>query len=162
MDGPLDQAVPLQLPIPRQAAPRRTPGGRFDLAGAVTATGAMLLLVHGVVRLGEAAAHPADPAVVLAAGLVLLTAFALIERRSPAPLIRPRLLRTGTLLRANLGALLFAGSFFGFQLVVTSTCRTCAAGPRCRPASPCWPSASTPCSHRPSPRNSSTASATPR
>ncbi len=55
----------------------------------------------------------------LAGGLALLTAFALIERRSSAPLVRPGLLRNGPLLRADLGALLFAGSFFGFQFVTT-------------------------------------------
>ncbi|MGW4384651.1 MFS transporter [Kitasatospora sp. NPDC004531] len=105
--------------IPRQAAPERTPGARFDLAGAITVTGAMMLLVYGVVRIGEPDARPAVTLAVLAAGLALLTAFVLIERRSPAPLVRPGLLRTGTLLRADLGALLFAGSFFGFQFVAT-------------------------------------------
>ncbi|KDN88149.1 hypothetical protein KCH_00810 [Kitasatospora cheerisanensis KCTC 2395] len=105
--------------IPRQDVPRRPAGERFDLAGAVTATAAMLLLVYGVVRLGEPGAAPATTAAVLAGGLALLTAFALIERRSSAPLVRPGLLRNGPLLRADLGALLFAGSFFGFQFVTT-------------------------------------------
>ncbi|WTG93607.1 MFS transporter [Kitasatospora sp. NBC_01560] len=105
--------------VPRDAAPAGRSGERFDLAGAVTATGAMLLLVYAVVRLGEPGASAAGTAAVAAAGLVLLAAFAVIERRSAAPLVRLGLLRSGPLLRANLGAMLFAGSFFGFQFVVT-------------------------------------------
>ncbi|MDP9863779.1 MULTISPECIES: MFS transporter [Streptosporangium] len=41
----------------------------------------------------------------------------MIERRSASPLVRLGILRSGPLVRANLGALLFAGSFFGFQFV---------------------------------------------
>ncbi|MGW2547354.1 MFS transporter [Kitasatospora sp. NPDC001574] len=109
-------ALPL---IPRDEAPTRRAGERFDLAGAATATGAMLLLVYGVVRLGEPGAEALWTVASLAGGLALLAAFAAIERRSAAPLVRLGLLRSGPLLRANLGALLFAGSFFGFQFVVT-------------------------------------------
>ncbi len=109
-------AVPL---IPREAAPDRAPGGRFDLAGAATATGAMLLLVYGVVRIGEPGAGAVTTAAVLAGGLALLAGFSVVERRSSAPLVRPGILRSGPLLRANLGAVLFAGSFFGFQFVAT-------------------------------------------
>ncbi|MFF7989537.1 MFS transporter [Kitasatospora xanthocidica] len=112
----LAAAVPL---IPREAAPEPAGGARFDLPGAATVTGAMLLLVYGVVRIGEPGAGPGTTAAVLAGGLALLAAFAVVERRSPAPLVRPGILRSGPLLRANLGAVLFAGSFFGFQFVAT-------------------------------------------
>ncbi|MFF4383269.1 MFS transporter [Kitasatospora sp. NPDC001547] len=111
----LAAAVPL---IPREAAPRRA-GGRFDLAGAAAATGAMLLLVYGVVRIGEPGARAGTTAAVLAGGLALLAVFTVVERRSPAPLVRLGVLRSGPLLRANLGAVLFAGSFFGFQFTAT-------------------------------------------
>ncbi|MFF2043031.1 MFS transporter [Kitasatospora sp. NPDC058170] len=109
-------AIPL---LPRDTAPVRRPGERFDLAGAVTATGAMLLLVYTVVRLGEPGASAVWTAAALAGGLALLAVFAAVERRSAAPLVRLGLLRSGPLLRANLGAMLFAGSFFGFQFVAT-------------------------------------------
>nr|WP_324607643.1 MFS transporter [Streptomyces sp. NRRL WC-3742] len=112
----LAAAVPL---IPREEAPARERGGRFDLAGAVTATGAMLLLVYGVVHTGEPGAAPAPTAAVLAGGLALLAVFAVVERRSASPLVRLGILRSGPLVRANLGAMLFAGSFFGFQFVAT-------------------------------------------
>ncbi|MGW4893221.1 MFS transporter [Kitasatospora sp. NPDC004240] len=108
-------ALPL---IPRDPDGGR-PGGRFDLAGAVTATGAMLLLVHTVVRLGEPDAAVGRTVATAAGGLLLLAAFVAVERRSASPLVRLGILRSGPLVRANLGAMLFAGSFFGFQFVVT-------------------------------------------
>ncbi|MFE2722405.1 MFS transporter [Kitasatospora sp. NPDC059327] len=109
-------ALPL---IPRDEPPVRRAGERFDLAGAVAVTGAMLLLVYTVVRLGEPGASAGRTAAILAGGLALLAAFVAIERRSASPLVRLGLLRSGALVRANLGAMLFAGSFFGFQFVVT-------------------------------------------
>ncbi|MGV9268977.1 MFS transporter [Kitasatospora sp. NPDC003701] len=109
-------ALPL---IPRDEPPVRRSGERFDLAGAVTVTGAMLLLVYTVVRLGEPGAAAGWTTATLAGGLALLAAFVAVERRSASPLVRLGLLRSGALVRANLGAMLFAGSFFGFQFVVT-------------------------------------------
>jgi Na+/melibiose symporter-like transporter len=42
-----------------------------------------------------------------------------VERHSAAPLVRLGIFRTGTVVRAGLGALLFVGAFFGFQFVLT-------------------------------------------
>ncbi|MFI1203224.1 MFS transporter [Streptomyces sp. NPDC020883] len=86
-----------------------------DMAGALTVTGAALLLVLAV----EQAAHApvVRTAAVLAAGAALLTAFVAIERRSAAPLVRPGLLRSWSLVRANVTGLLFTAGFFGFQFV---------------------------------------------
>ncbi|MEK2478445.1 MFS transporter [Streptomyces noursei] len=92
-------------------------GGRppVDLAGALTVTGAVLLLVLGV----EQAAHAPvlRTAAVLTAGVALLAAFVVIERRSAAPLVRLGLLRSWPLVRANVMGLLFTAGFFGFQFV---------------------------------------------
>ncbi|MFF2811298.1 MFS transporter [Streptomyces sp. NPDC058000] len=86
-----------------------------DVAGALTVTGAVLLLVLGV----EQAAHAPvlRTAAVLAAGVALLTAFVVIERRSAAPLVRLGILRSWPLVRANGMGLLFTAGFFGFQFV---------------------------------------------
>lgn len=90
--------------------------GRFDLAGAFTVTGAMLLLIYGVVRLE----HPDLWAVpVFAAAFVLVAAFVAIERRAPHPLVRLGLLKTGTLARTNVSAVLFMAAFSSFQFLVT-------------------------------------------
>jgi MFS family permease len=91
-------------------------GGRsFDVTGAVTMTGSMLLIVLGVVRAPDVAGLLT--AATLAAGALLLAAFVAVERRAPAPLVRLGILRSAPLVRANLGALLFVGSFIAFQFV---------------------------------------------
>ncbi|MEV6157657.1 MFS transporter [Nonomuraea sp. NPDC052129] len=103
----------------KESAVHERPSGGFDLAGAFSITGAMLLLVYGVVRLE----HPGNGLVgtlgVFGAGLALLAIFVLIERRTANPLVRLGILRSRALVRANLGALLFLASFAGFQFAAT-------------------------------------------
>lgn len=94
-------------------------GRGLDLPGAVSVTGAMLLLVYGVVRLEDAGEGWGWTAAAFAAGSALLAAFAAIERRCAVPLVRPGILRSGPLVRANLGAALVFAGFFGFQFLVT-------------------------------------------
>ncbi|MFF8960578.1 MFS transporter [Streptomyces sp. NPDC014894] len=103
--------------IPVQRPPVRK--GGFDLAGAAAAAGAMLLLTYGIVRLEHGFDGWAITLAAVGAGLLLIGLFTAIERRSPAPLVRLGILRRGSLVRADLGALLFLGSFMGFQFMVT-------------------------------------------
>ncbi|MGW1996178.1 MFS transporter [Embleya sp. NPDC001921] len=102
--------------IPKDGRPERN-GQGFDVAGAISVTGSMLLLVYGVVRLEHPAHGRGWTIAVFAGGIALLAAFVAAERRAGAPLVRLGILRSGALVRANLGAMLFAGSFFGFQFV---------------------------------------------
>jgi MFS family permease len=108
-------AVPL---LRDQPAPGPRAGG-FDLAGAFSITGAMLLLAYGVVRLEHGGDGLRATLAAFAAGFTLLAAFAAVERRTSTPLVRLGILRSGPLVRANVGALLFIGSFSGFQFLVT-------------------------------------------
>ncbi|MFF8002743.1 hypothetical protein [Streptomyces sp. NPDC007917] len=55
----------------------------------------------------------------LAAGLALVAAFIVIERRAQAPLVRPEIFPKAVMVRADLAAPLFLGAFFGFQFIVT-------------------------------------------
>ncbi|MEV4072459.1 MFS transporter [Nonomuraea fuscirosea] len=107
------------VPLIREPVREDRPAGGFDVMGAVTITGAMMLLAYGVVRLE----HPADgwPLTVaaFAGGLALVAAFTAVERRSASPLVRLGLLRSATLIRANVMAVLLTASFFGFQFLVT-------------------------------------------
>ncbi|WP_437097145.1 MFS transporter [Streptomyces sp. enrichment culture] len=100
--------------IPKSERPDRA-GQRVDLLGAFTVTGAIVLLVLAV----ERAAHTGVGQTLgtLAAGFALLTVFVLTERRAAAPLVRLGIFRSGSLVRANLAALLFSGGFFGFQFI---------------------------------------------
>lgn len=107
------------LPLLKEPTGHRPTARGFDVAGAVSITGAMMLLVYGVVRLE----HPADgwPLTVaaFAGGLALLSAFVAVERRAANPLVRLGIFRSGALVRANLMAALLTASFFGFQFLVT-------------------------------------------
>ncbi|MGW0530612.1 MFS transporter [Streptomyces sp. NPDC003032] len=102
--------------VPKSARPQRVAGQGFDLAGGLTVTSAIVLLVLGVERATHAS--PGWTAATIGAGLALLAAFVAIERRSAAPLVRLGILRNGNLVRANLSGLLFAAGFFGFQFLV--------------------------------------------
>jgi predicted MFS family arabinose efflux permease len=88
---------------------------RLDLPGAVLVTAGATLLVLGVVRTGTAGWASAATAGTLTAAAVLLTAFVLVERRVPEPLLRPGLLANRAVLGANLFMmLLFSGQFAAF------------------------------------------------
>ncbi|TYB47084.1 MFS transporter [Nonomuraea sp. PA05] len=107
-------AIPL---IRDQGAPPAA--GGFDVAGAVSITGAMMLLVYGVVRLEHLSDGPLLTIGAFAAGLALLALFVAVERRSASPLVRLGILRSRPLVRANVMAALLTASFFGFQFLVT-------------------------------------------
>jgi MFS family permease len=100
--------------IPTEARPARTQGS-FDLLGALTLTGSMLLLVSSVVRAPDVQA--VQTIGTLIAGLASLGTFILVEHRAATPLIRLGILRSAPLVRANLGAVLLVGSFVGFQFI---------------------------------------------
>jgi len=103
--------------IPRPTRPPRPvrADGAFDVAGAVTVTSAMLLLVFALVRAPDVAAQTTIATLAAAAGM--LGAFVAIERRSATPLVRLSILRSAPLVRANVGVMLFVGSFVAFQFV---------------------------------------------
>lgn len=93
--------------------------GGYDIPGAVLGTASMLLLVFTVVEAPEAGWGAARTILSFATVAVLLVAFVAVERRSPSPLIRLGVLRSGPQVRAQLGALTFVGSYIGFQFLVT-------------------------------------------
>jgi EmrB/QacA subfamily drug resistance transporter len=91
----------------------------FDVAGAVSMTVAMLLLVFTIVEAPEAGWGSARTLASLAVAGVILAAFVVREQRAPAPLVRLGILRSGSLVRANLGAMSLIGGWFGFQFIAT-------------------------------------------
>ncbi|MEV4364879.1 MFS transporter [Nonomuraea sp. NPDC049625] len=78
--------------LPPDTRDARTGGGRLDLAGALSGTGALLALVYLV---SELATRGWDALTLAAAAATVLLAmlFVLNQRRSPAPLVPPVLLR---------------------------------------------------------------------
>ncbi|MFM9372009.1 MFS transporter [Streptomyces sp. Da 82-17] len=103
--------------IPHSA--REKNNGGYDIPGAVTGTASMLLLVFTVVQAPEVGWTSARTLLSFLAVAALLTAFVAIERRSASPLIRLGVLRSGSQIRANLGAMTFFGSYVSFQFMVT-------------------------------------------
>jgi predicted MFS family arabinose efflux permease len=51
--------------------------------------------------------------------VALLATFVAIEQRTKHPLVRLGILRSGHIVRANVGAMATAGSYFGFQFIAT-------------------------------------------
>lgn len=99
----------------RPAAGRRA----IDLAGATTITAGMLLLVYTVVEAPAAGWTSPRTAAGLAGAAALIALFVAIERRVREPLVRLGILRSGPLVRANLGAMALFGSWVGFQFIAT-------------------------------------------
>ena len=85
----------------------------FDLAGAVTVTGGLIVLVYAIVKAQSFGWGSARTIGLIAAALVLLAAFVAIEGRSAAPLIRLSIFRVKTLTVADVVLLLVASGLFG-------------------------------------------------
>jgi EmrB/QacA subfamily drug resistance transporter len=103
--------------VPSDGRPDRN-GQGYDLGGAITSTVAMLLLVYTIVQAPSAGWVSPMTIGSFAVVIALIVAFVMIERRSSHPLVRLGILRSGSLVRANLGAMIFFGSYVGFQFVV--------------------------------------------
>jgi EmrB/QacA subfamily drug resistance transporter len=85
----------------------------FDLAGAVTVTSGLVVLVYAIVKAQSYGWGSGRTVGLIAASLILLAAFVAIERRSKAPLIRLDIFRVKTLTVANVVLLLVASGLFG-------------------------------------------------
>ena len=120
---PVPVAIGLLIAAPRVLAKDGpiAPGIRrnFDFAGAVTLTAGMLLLVRTIVEAPDSGWASAGTIAGLVLAAALLTTFVGIERRSASPLVRLGILRSGPLLRANLGMMAMFGAYIGFQFVGT-------------------------------------------
>jgi EmrB/QacA subfamily drug resistance transporter len=91
----------------------------YDPAGALTITAALALLVYAVIEAPDVGWGDVRTILLLAGSAVLLAAFALIESRHRAPLVPLRILRSRTLVGANLVMLVFATVGFGVPFILT-------------------------------------------
>jgi EmrB/QacA subfamily drug resistance transporter len=104
----------------RQVMTETTPeSGKFDVAGALTSTLGITSLVYGFIRVAEQGWTSAEVLVAFAVGLVLLTAFVLIERRVSHPIVPLRLFRDSDRVAAYLTMLLVVGTMFGMFFFLT-------------------------------------------
>jgi MFS family permease len=91
----------------------------YDVLGALTVTGSMLALVYSVVEAPTRGWLDGRTVGGLALSAALLVAFVVVESRSPHPLVRLGILRTRTLVSADVAAMLYFGSYLGFQFLAT-------------------------------------------
>jgi EmrB/QacA subfamily drug resistance transporter len=91
----------------------------FDIAGAVTVTGALVLLVYAVVEAPEAGWGSGQTIGLLTASAILVVLFALVETRSASPLVPLRIFRSRTLVGGNLVLAALGMVAFGMSLIVS-------------------------------------------
>jgi MFS family permease len=106
---------PVLLRESRAALTRRS----YDRAGALTITGALVLLVYAVVEAPGADWGDVRTILPLAGSAVLVAAFALIESRHPAPLVPLRIFRCRTLAGADALTRLIGTVAVGMPFVLT-------------------------------------------
>jgi EmrB/QacA subfamily drug resistance transporter len=117
--------VPVGLAVaalaPQLVAESRVPGRTrsFDLAGAVSVTLGLTLLVYAIVGAEAAGWGSARTVGLIAAAAALLGVFAAVEARSRNPLLPLRILRMRTLVGANTASLLFSAGTYGMFFVIT-------------------------------------------
>jgi EmrB/QacA subfamily drug resistance transporter len=85
----------------------------FDVAGALTVTGGLVVLVFTIVKAQSFGWGSPRTLGLGAAAVALLVAFVFIERRSPAPLVRLDIFRVRSLAVADTVMLLVASGLFG-------------------------------------------------
>src|SRR5215813_10643126 len=91
----------------------------YDPAGALTITGALVLLVYAVIKAPSAGWGDAATVLPLAGAAALLAAFALIESRHQAPLVPLRIFRSRTLAAADALTVLIGAVAVGMPFVLT-------------------------------------------
>ena len=107
--------APRVVPETRRATTHR----RFDVAGAVTGTAGLVLLVDAIAQAPQYGWGAARTLIILAASLALLVGFIGVERRLDEPILPLSIFRRRTLAGANLAGFLLGGSFYAFLFVGT-------------------------------------------
>jgi EmrB/QacA subfamily drug resistance transporter len=109
-------AVPESRQRPAAGAGARR---RYDPLGAVSVTGALLMVVYAISRAPAAGWTAASTLALLAASAVLLAGFLVLEARGQAPLLPLRLFRLKTLAGSNAVGFLLGASFYSFIFIGT-------------------------------------------
>ncbi|MER6117861.1 MFS transporter [Streptomyces sp. NPDC001743] len=100
-------AVAVLAAAPALLTESRTPDRpRLDVPGAVAVTGGLLALIYALSTAAEHGFARVDVQAALAAGVVLLAVFVVVESRASAPLVSLPMLRRRTVAYGNLGGLL--------------------------------------------------------
>lgn len=115
-------ALAMLLGALRVLEPEEAPShtrGRYDVLGATTVTVSMLMLVYSIVEAPTRGWSDIRTIGGMILSAVLLCVFVVLERRAAHPLVRLSILRTPTLCSADLAAVLWFGSYLGYQFLAT-------------------------------------------
>ncbi len=91
----------------------------FDLPGAASITGGLMLLVYAMTRAAQDGWGSVETIALLATSGALILAFVVVELRSSAPLLPMRLFRLRTLSGSNVAGLLLGGALFSQFFLLT-------------------------------------------
>ena len=91
----------------------------FDVPGAASITGGLMLLVYAVTRAAQHGWGSGETIALLVASAGLIAAFVAIEARSEAPLLPLQMFRLRTLSGSNLAGLLMGGAVFSQFFLLT-------------------------------------------
>ena len=91
----------------------------FDVAGAVSVTAGLSVLVYALVDATDAGWDSTQTISLLAVAVVLIAAFVFIELRSQAPLVPFRIFRIRTLTGANIVGILIGASLFSMFFFIS-------------------------------------------
>src|SRR5256714_12464948 len=109
------------LLAPRLIAESRAEGERrhFDIAGAVSVTAGLSILVYALVDAAHAGGGSFQTVGLLGLAIALLAAFVVIELRAAAPLMPFRIFRLRTVTGANVAGLLIGASLFSMFFFIS-------------------------------------------
>ena len=91
----------------------------FDVPGAASITGGLMLLVYAMTRAVQHGWGTTETIVLMAASAALIAGFIAIELRSAAPLLPMRMFKLRTLAGSNLAGLLLGGAVFSQFFLLT-------------------------------------------
>jgi EmrB/QacA subfamily drug resistance transporter len=94
-------------------------GRRYDPFGALTITGALVMLVYAISQAPQIGWGTTQTLAMLAGSALLMLAFLIVESRVEAPLLPLRLFRIKTVAGSNAVGFLLTGSFYTFIFVGT-------------------------------------------
>lgn len=150
----LPVALLVLLLVPRLVAESRmvrAADHRLDVTGAITSTGGLIAIVYGLLRAADHAWGSAGVVVPLAAGVCLLLAMVVVERRAKHPLVPLGFFANRTRPVINATSLFFMAAFISFVFMLTlfeqhvlrysplgPGCRTPCSRSAARSASPSW------------------------
>ncbi|MFZ1925577.1 MAG: hypothetical protein WAU42_05475 [Solirubrobacteraceae bacterium] len=118
--------IALMVSAPRYLPETKRQRGQLDIAGAATSTLGMTALVYGIVRSAEKGWADPTTVVAVAAGLLLLAAFVMVERRAAQPIMPLRLFASRERSSAYAARFLFLGAMVPFWFFTTQYLQTVA------------------------------------